>query len=142
MSQSAVDFLDLTIEIKDGRLLTTLFWKPTSTYSLLHFQSFHPPHIKKGIPTGQFLRIRRNCTHAKDLTKRFQERNYPRPLLSQAYRHAKDSERKDLLQVKSRPEDKSIRFITPYNNQWGDLRRVLDNRWCILQSDHLLKRAI
>lgn len=146
MSQSMVDFLDLTIKIEDGRLSTTLFRKPTSTNSLLHFRSFHPPHIKKGIPTGQFLRIRRNCTddqtfqhHAKDLTKRFRERDYPHPLISQAYRRVKGSEWSDLLQVKSRMEDKSLRFITPYNNQWSDLRRVLDNRWCILQLYHRLK---
>lgn len=77
--------------------------------------------------------------HAQDLTKRFRERDYPRPLISQAYRRAKGSERRELLQAKPKTADKAIRFITPYNNQWNDLRKVLDNRWCILQSDYRLK---
>lgn len=44
----------------------------------------HPEHLRKGIPKGQFLRVRRNCSddndfkmEAADLTRRFQARGYP-----------------------------------------------------------------
>ncbi|KAM4012759.1 uncharacterized protein ACNLHF_004522 isoform 1-T1 [Anomaloglossus baeobatrachus] len=33
-------------------LATTLFRKHTATNSLLEYQSFHPQHIKNGVPTG------------------------------------------------------------------------------------------
>lgn len=33
-------------------ITTTLHRKETTTNSLLHFSSFHPYHLKKGVPTG------------------------------------------------------------------------------------------
>ncbi|XP_077155686.1 differentially expressed in FDCP 6 homolog [Ranitomeya variabilis] len=73
-----VDFLDLKVSIDRNRIATTLFQKRTATNNLLHFESFHPAHLRRGIPNGQFLRLRRNCTHTEDfrtesrqLTNRF-----------------------------------------------------------------------
>ncbi|XP_069815792.1 mediator of RNA polymerase II transcription subunit 1-like [Dendropsophus ebraccatus] len=54
-----LDFLDVQVQVKAGRLVTTGFRKPTATNALLHFDSFHPPHVKKAIPYSQFLRLRR-----------------------------------------------------------------------------------
>lgn len=43
-----------------GELNTTIYQKPTATNSLLHWQSSHPMALKKGIPRGQYLRLRPN----------------------------------------------------------------------------------
>lgn len=103
------------INIKDQRLSTSLHHKPTPTNSLLHFQSFHPTHVKKCIPTGQYLHVKRNCTededfwhHARDLSARFLDREYPWRVLLQAFMRAKHSQREDLLQARTRPEDKTL----------------------------------
>ncbi|CAJ0955141.1 unnamed protein product [Ranitomeya imitator] len=78
----SVTFLDLQVMATDGVLTTKLFRKPTATNSLLDYRSFHPVHTKNGVPVGQFLRIRRNCTsdldfhqEARILTNRFKQRH-------------------------------------------------------------------
>ncbi|XP_072007089.1 uncharacterized protein [Engystomops pustulosus] len=112
LSTTTVDFLDISISYNHPTLTTSLFRKQTATNNLLHFSSFHPRHLKNGIPTGQFLRLKRNCSdqsdfrrHARELTHRFQERGYPQKIISGAFTRAKLSERKDLLQTKSRTMD-------------------------------------
>lgn len=54
--ESSVDFLDLTLMLKTDQIETKLHRKETATNSLLLYSSFHPYHLKKGLPTGQFLR--------------------------------------------------------------------------------------
>lgn len=55
ISEMAVDFLDLTLRREGHKISTSLFWKPTATNLLLYFESFHPWHLRKKIPIGQFL---------------------------------------------------------------------------------------
>ncbi|XP_075207802.1 uncharacterized protein LOC142312700 [Anomaloglossus baeobatrachus] len=85
LSLTSVDFLDLKLSLEGSRIATDLFRKPTSTNSFLHYSSFHPEHLRRGIPKGQFLRLRRNCSNnvefceqSKELTRRFQARGYPK----------------------------------------------------------------
>ena len=39
-----------------------MYSKPTDTHQYLHYGSCHPRHVKKGIPCGQALRMKRICT--------------------------------------------------------------------------------
>lgn len=55
-------YLDLLIYIRDGKIATTVHTKSCSGNSLLRADSCHPRHYNKGIPRGQFLRLRRNCS--------------------------------------------------------------------------------
>ena len=59
-SQSEINYLDLKItKSPTGDLHTTIFRKPTDRNTILHANSFHPPHLIKNIPFGQFQRLRR-----------------------------------------------------------------------------------
>ncbi|XP_069614259.1 uncharacterized protein [Ranitomeya imitator] len=96
LSQREVEFLDLKLYPKDGCVYTTLYRKPTATNSLLQFSSFHPQHLRKGIPKGQFYRIKRNCStqedfrmHSQDLTHRFKDRGYPKKVVTKTYFNCK-----------------------------------------------------
>ncbi|XP_077112541.1 uncharacterized protein LOC143767905 [Ranitomeya variabilis] len=96
MSQTEIEFLDLKLNLRDSKITTSLYRKPTATNSLLHFSSFHPQHLKEGIPKGQFYRVKRNCTqqedflkHSRDLTSRFRERGYPKKIIPRAYFNCK-----------------------------------------------------
>lgn len=95
ISDKAVDFLDLSLCLQDNRIITHLHRKKTATNSLLHYSSHHPKHLKRGIPVGQFLRVRRNCSdfgdfpsNSKDLTRRFADRGYPKRIISEAFHQA------------------------------------------------------
>lgn len=54
-----VQFLDVQIEIQHDRIVTKGFRKETATNLLLHHNSYHPVHVKRLLPYGQFLRLRR-----------------------------------------------------------------------------------
>ncbi|XP_077155825.1 uncharacterized protein LOC143818374 isoform X2 [Ranitomeya variabilis] len=142
LSTSETTFLDLKIFPHEGRLATDLFRKPTATNALLDFSSFHPWHTKVGVPTGQFLRVRRNCTRdhdfsiqARDLSDRFRERGYPRHIISKAYQRAKSQDQKSLLSSKGRCQETQTRFITDFNDSWKQVGDILSKHWQILRTD-------
>ncbi|CAJ0955119.1 unnamed protein product [Ranitomeya imitator] len=125
-SSVAVQFLDLEVKCQNGKLSTCLYRKPTAVNSLLEYRSFHPKHTRDGIPRGQFLRARRNCTddedfrrEAHDLTERFRRRNYPKKCISRAYQRAKIQTQDTLLVPTKKETDKFVRFITGYHTQWN-----------------------
>ncbi|XP_044160571.1 uncharacterized protein LOC122945473 isoform X2 [Bufo gargarizans] len=142
ISDDTVDFLDLRLCKEHERITTSLFRKSTATNNLLHYQSFHPTHMKRGIPKGQFLRLRCNCTDFRtasaDLTARFQKRGYPRKLISHSYEEAKNTDRMELFTPKPKTRDGKVHLITRYNNQWSALYKILENHWFLLTSDHRL----
>ncbi|XP_040294184.1 uncharacterized protein LOC121005481 [Bufo bufo] len=112
ISDDMVDFLDLKLRKEHERITTYLFRKSTATNNLLHYQSFHPTHMKRGIPKGQFLRLRRNCTNvtdfktaSADLTTRFRKRGYPRKLITRSYEEAKNADRMQLFTPKPKTRD-------------------------------------
>ncbi|CAF2661472.1 unnamed protein product [Rotaria sp. Silwood2] len=56
------DFLDLHIENRDGKLLTTVYQKPSYEPYYLPFNSIHPLHMKKNIIFTLLLRALRYCS--------------------------------------------------------------------------------
>ncbi|XP_056397116.1 uncharacterized protein LOC130291827 isoform X2 [Hyla sarda] len=149
ISDIMVDFLDLKLIRNGNQITTSLHRKETATNNVLHFGSFHPGHTRRGIPMGQFLRLRHNCSqmedfkkHARDLMERLRVRGYPKKVISKAFQKALHSERNDLLKPRTRLEDTSLRLITPYNNQWNQIRQLLYQHWTILKSDSKLNSLI
>ena len=67
-SQTSVNFLDTTIHFNsDGKLISSLYKKPTDICSLLHNNSFHPPTCKQSVIYSQDLRYRRVITDNEEL---------------------------------------------------------------------------
>ncbi|XP_069609107.1 uncharacterized protein [Ranitomeya imitator] len=130
ISYTSVEFLDLKISLVGSNVVTTLFRKPTATNSLLRYSSFHPRHLKNGIPTGQFLRLKRNCSltsdfhhEAKTLTDRFRRRGYPKKIISSAFQRARISPRPDLLQRRTYYAEKSLlQLQDPFTRLCSNLR--------------------
>ncbi|CAJ0929381.1 unnamed protein product, partial [Ranitomeya imitator] len=144
-------FLDVKITINaSGTLDTRLFRKPTSSNALLRWESHHPVPLKRGIPRGQYLRVRRNCsdpaifrTQAYDLRERFRERGYPDEVLDPAFRNAMSRERHTLLQTHRELEaENTPRIIGTYDNQTNRVFSVLKKHWGILQLDETLADII
>ncbi|CAJ0927374.1 unnamed protein product [Ranitomeya imitator] len=137
-----VDFLDIKLTLEGNRVSSCLYRKSTATNNLLHYSSFHPVHLKNGIPKGQFLRLHRNCSSsddflrlAGDLTTRFISRQYPRKIVSRGFQAAKQRDRLSLFGRQERESVQPLSLITIYNNQWSDVYRILNKNWNILLSE-------
>ena len=66
-SFDSVNFLDTTIFFNPQGIIETLYIKPNDICTLLHNDSFHPDHCKKGIIYSQALRYRRIITNNEKL---------------------------------------------------------------------------
>lgn len=64
-----IHFLDLKISIVDDTIITSTFFKNTDRNGYIPMDSCHHPSWLSAEPKGQFLRLRRNCTHKEDYFK-------------------------------------------------------------------------
>ena len=60
-SENSINFLDTTVYISNNRLFTKVYKKPTDRSLYLHKHSYHPENLKRNIPYGQALRLRKIC---------------------------------------------------------------------------------
>lgn len=144
-------FLDLIIsKSPTGSLETTIFRKPTAGNSLLNWESFHPTPLRQGIPVGQYLRARRNCSSPVEFNKeaqvlydRFRERGYPSKVLSKAYKRSLERDRCSLLTNKQKEGDVGpTRIIGTYDVAATKIRQILNTYWPILKDDVYIKDCI
>ena len=91
-----VNFMDVTTTIKDGKIVTELYVKPTDTHQYLHPNSCHPGHIKRSIAYSQSLRILNICSdgtsaekHLDNLTKNLVKRGHSKHKVSQQVNRAR-----------------------------------------------------
>uniref|UniRef100_A0A8C5N1S5 Reverse transcriptase domain-containing protein n=1 Tax=Leptobrachium leishanense TaxID=445787 RepID=A0A8C5N1S5_9ANUR len=139
IQKDSISFLDIKISKTDGGTLsTTLYKKATATNSLLHWQSFHPLPLKRGIPVGQYLRLRRICSSddeflikAKKL-KDFREKGYPNRHLKRAFQQAMSKSRDNLLQDSKPKNNNIIRCIGTFDRGWNQIYSILDRFWPLL----------
>ena len=87
-SRDKIDFLDVVIKIKEGKITTNLFCKPTDGHQYLHYDSCHAEHIKRSIDFSQTLRLKRICSekrdldyNVEDLREGFRKRGYPEQMI-------------------------------------------------------------
>uniref|UniRef100_A0A8C5LSF6 Reverse transcriptase domain-containing protein n=1 Tax=Leptobrachium leishanense TaxID=445787 RepID=A0A8C5LSF6_9ANUR len=95
INKQTIDFLDLTIYIKNGKIETKTFFKDTDTNTAIDKRSSHAAYWLNNIPKSQLIRLKRNCSEqsifqaqAEDILERYQSKGYE-----------KDKLRKDLLEV-------------------------------------------
>jgi len=104
-----VNFLDMTIKIKDNKLITTLYEKPRNHHLYIPPTSCHPPGLLNGMIHGNINRIFKLCSEHEDRKKRtndfirhLQNRGYTfdkvKPIFLKAIRNvlSSKSERKTL----------------------------------------------
>ena len=62
-------FMDMTIQIKGSKIITTIYAKPLALYQYIPPNSCHPPGVLTGLIFGQILRIYQLCSRSKDIDK-------------------------------------------------------------------------
>ena len=98
-SKEKINFLDLVIKLKDGKIVTDLYCKPTDSHQYLYYDSCHAEHIKRSIFFSQTLRLKRICSqksnldsHVKELKNWFSKSGYPAKVISEQVNGALRSE--------------------------------------------------
>ncbi|XP_066454754.1 uncharacterized protein [Eleutherodactylus coqui] len=150
IQKNSISFLDVQIsKTNDGLLQSSLYRKPTASNSLLAWDSAHPYSLKNGIPKGQFLRLRRNCSDTRDfeikstkLKNRFINRGYPSNSIERAYQFSKQQNRPVLLVPKIKNQNSQLRIISTFDNGVPYMRNILFKYWGILQEDPDLKAIL
>ena len=60
-----IPFLDVLVVRDNGKVMTEVYWKLTHTDRYLHYQSYHPHHIKTGIIRTLMKRSEQICNTAE-----------------------------------------------------------------------------
>ena len=66
-SKDKFNFLDVVIKIKDGKIITDLYCKPTDGHLYLHYDSCRADHIRRSIIFSQTHRLKRICSEKNEL---------------------------------------------------------------------------
>lgn len=140
-SSTSLEFLDLELTIKEGKLESSLFRKQTAGNSLLHARSCHPKSLVNSIPYGELLRAKRNCSTDEAyrreeacMTNRFLERGYSKQTIQKAKIKEDEKSRSSLLEPKKgKIEDgNKIRFITDFHSRVPEVKKSLKKFWGVL----------
>jgi hypothetical protein len=62
-------FMDMTIQVKGEKIVTTMYTKPLALYQYIPPNSCHPSGVLAGLIFGQILQIYQLCSHSKDINK-------------------------------------------------------------------------
>lgn len=69
MNQKEMNFLDFTIKVENGRLLTSSSFKATDHNAYISRESCHHWPWLEGVPKEQILHLRRKCTTLEDFDR-------------------------------------------------------------------------
>ena len=72
-SFTSIPFLDVNVSLRNGKIVTDLYTKPTDKHQYLLHSSCHPIHTKRAIPFSLALRLRRICSTNETFTLRTNE---------------------------------------------------------------------
>lgn len=144
--QNVMPFLDVLVKKVDNVLHTEIYRKDTDRNTFLHYQSYHPPSLKRSLPYSQLLRVRRICNNeavfeqqAGELCERFRDRGYAGHLLDNCLERVRNIQRSDLLTNSARHNRSNIippvTLVSTYGHISNDLKTIVQRHWHILQSD-------
>lgn len=125
-----------------------MFSKPTDAHQYLNFRSCHPPHVRKGIPYSQALRLKRICSNENQLRERLEDlkgflvkRGYRGDFVENQFSRMKNIKRVDLLERKQRSEvGNKNTFVIDYHPGLQDLHGIfMELQQIVGWSDSFLK---
>lgn len=119
----SLDYMDITISIKNGRIETTIFEKPLALHLYIPPHSCHPPGVFPGLVHGKILRIYRLCSNEVDIEEKLGK--FFGQLLDRGHCF------KRILPVFSKAMDNAKRYISTskeYRFQQSEKKRLASKR--------------
>ncbi|XP_078374508.1 uncharacterized protein LOC144658057 [Oculina patagonica] len=146
-STTSIYFLDVNIQLENGKIETDLHCKPTDKHQYLLYSSSHPYHTKKSIPYSLALRLRRICSkdeffecRSKELQTYLTKRGYKNRFVKSQISRAKLIPREDTLKehLHEIKEPSRVPFILTYNPALPNINKILRKKQPILHSTERL----
>lgn len=142
-----ISFLDVMVTLRNGKLITNLYRKPTDRQQYLHFSSSHVKHNKTSIPYSQAVRFKRICSdssefsrHCEQLRSALEKQSYPASIITDAIKRAEELDRSDLLSTNKRPKDCSrTNLILTHAASAPNVNHILKKHFNILIQSERLK---
>ena len=145
-SREKINFLDVVIKTKEGKITTNLFCKPTGVHQYLHCDSCHAEHIKGSIVFSQTHRLERKCSEKNDLDSNvenlkewFRKRGYPEQLIKNQVARAFQSTSANSANNSKR--EKEIPLVTTYQPRLKDLSSFIKRNLQYLHADQEVKKV-
>ena len=146
-STEETEFLDTTINIRNGQITTSLYEKPTDRHMYIHGKSDHPPSSKIAIPYGLAVRVKRVCSDKKEynkekrkIYKRMVTRGHRGKDVARQLKKADKKERSQLLQYKSKDNshEERVHLVLTYTRALPNISKILNKRMEILRKSKKL----
>ena len=143
-----IPYLDTSLSIRNGRINSDLYRKPTDRCQYLLPQSCHPPHCSDNIPFSLALRIVRICTDMSERDMRLQElkdlllaMNYKNNLINAAIEKAVKIPRAEAIKKVIRKKDPDrVVFSIMYDPRLPSISHILQKHYrTMVASDPKLK---
>ena len=146
-SSRSIPFLDTMVTIKNNKLVTDVYRKPTDRCQYLLPTSSHPSHIQANIPFSLCYRLVRICSEEEMLNKRFSElkdlllsRSYNIKIIDGAINKAKQIDRQEALKKKEKKKSSRIPFVITYHPALPSVSNILNRAWRIMiKNEHMKK---
>ena len=146
---NSISFLDTECSIKEGKIETTLFRKPTDRNQYLLPTSCHPKQTTKSIPFSLATRIIRICSSSETRDKELEnlktllfERQYKAEIVNCAIEKAKTIPRAQLLKPKlTKKTNERPVFAVMYDPRMPSLQPIQAKHWrsMVSRDAHLQK---
>lgn len=134
-------FLDTEIyRTTENQLAMRPFRKATDKNTYLHYDSFHPIHLRRNLPFGQFPRLNRNATNNSDYSResgvlhQLRTRGYPERVISLARSRAAATTRDNLLRDTRRSRKDRLQWAVDYTSLVNQIRRFFLKHWHLVQN--------
>ena len=133
----SIPFLDTSLQIKEGRIVSDLYRKPTDRNKYLLPSSAHPSHVTKSTPYSLALRIVRNCSEPEARDMRLEElkemllaRNYKLNIINECIRKARAVPRNEALKdVNKEIGNPWPVFVVLYEPRMPSVSNIVTKHW-------------
>ena len=147
---NSIPFLDTSLSIRNGRINSDLYRKPSDRNMYLLPSSCHPPHCSANIPYSLALRIVRICTDTSERDQRLIElkdmlvaRNYKKSIINAAIEKALKVPRSVAIKKVIRtPDPDKVVFVITYHPSLPSISKIVQKHYrTMIQSDPLMKET-
>jgi hypothetical protein len=148
-SRTQIEFLDLMVRKEDGRLRTDLYVKPTDKHVYVASDSCHPTHVKRAIPYGLGVRLKRICddeqsykTRRNELKTQLKSRGYKSGFIESQLKRVDRLDRTQLINRSKTVKTNTDRvpLVVTYSKVLPDIHNIVRKNMRILyQSERMCK---